>query len=118
MYWQTVCLIRAIAVAIVFFSRLATSAYFTQPPSFETADEAGNIKQTNNLGTVYTMGQKVQLTWYIPDSISPIGLKLVEWDTRKSVASFISKCQRSLSRWSPRNSRALSQLLVDVTLRG
>ncbi|KAJ0370659.1 hypothetical protein COL154_001033 [Colletotrichum chrysophilum] len=64
--------------------------YFTNPASFEL-DQTGAQITTQNLNTTYTLGQKVQLTWVVPN-VPYISLVLVHWgkDEGVPVASFIT----------------------------
>ncbi|KAJ0338690.1 hypothetical protein COL922a_005280 [Colletotrichum nupharicola] len=64
--------------------------YFTNPASFELDQTVAQIT-TQNLNTTYTLGQKVQLTWVVPN-VPYISLVLVHWgkDEGVPVASFIT----------------------------
>jgi len=76
----------AVAFALPF---LVSADYFTNPPSF-----VGNMVETQDLSTSFTIGQTVQLTWYLTNlSEQYISLKLVRWDVQPGVAiqSFISE---------------------------
>ncbi|KAF5509807.1 Pyridoxal phosphate homeostasis protein [Colletotrichum fructicola] len=68
----------------------AQGDYFTNPASFEL-DQAGAQITTQNLNTTYTLGEKVQLTWVVPN-VPYISLVLVRWgkDEGVPVASFIT----------------------------
>lgn len=76
--------------AVAFSLSFPVSAdYFTNPPSF-----VGNMTKTQDLSTSFTLGQTVQITWYLTNlSEKYISLKLVRWDINPGVAiqSFISE---------------------------
>ncbi|KAI8205881.1 hypothetical protein K4K54_001295 [Colletotrichum sp. SAR 10_86] len=73
----------------------AQGDYFTNPASFEL-DQAGAQITTQNLNTTYTLGEKVQLTWVVPN-VPYISLVLVRWgkDEGVPVASFITANDRN-----------------------
>jgi hypothetical protein len=70
----------------------ASADYFTNPPSFVTADNGTEVK-TQDLSTVFTVGQTVQITW--ATSIAYISLALAHWDVDSGVVltAFMSTCQ-------------------------
>ncbi|KAI8305795.1 Pyridoxal phosphate homeostasis protein [Colletotrichum sp. SAR11_240] len=75
---------------LCFCTSPAQGDYFTNPASFEL-DQAGAQITTQNLNTTYTLGEKVQLTWVVPN-VPYISLVLVHWgkDEGVPVASFIT----------------------------
>src|SRR5947207_12859869 len=85
----------AVAFSLSF---LVSADYFTNPPSF-----VGNMNKTQDLSSSFTLGQTVQITWYLTNlSEKYISLKLARWDIGSGVAiqSFISECpQRSGVRY-------------------
>lgn len=71
--------------------------YFTNPPSFVTAKD-GTLVKTQDLSTILTIGQTVQITW--ATSIADVSLVLAHWDINIGGvrAAFMSKCLHILSR--------------------
>jgi hypothetical protein len=78
------------AVIAFSFSFPVSADYFTNPPSF-----VGNMNKTQDLSTSFTLGQTVQITWYLTNlSEKFISLKLARWEPTGSefaVQAFISE---------------------------
>jgi len=79
--------------AFLFFA-FASADYFTNPASFTTGTDGTNV-QTQDLTYVFTLGQKVQITWFSPalDDVY-VSLTIGYWDQGSSgdvLAAFISK---------------------------
>ena len=65
------------AVIITSFPLLTFADYFTNPPNYANSVDGSQI-QTQDLSTVFTLGQTVQITWFAP-SLPNISLSIIRW---------------------------------------
>ncbi|KAI8211593.1 Pyridoxal phosphate homeostasis protein [Colletotrichum sp. SAR 10_76] len=95
----------------------AQGDYFTNPASFEL-DQAGAQITTQNLNTTYTLGEKVQLTWVVPN-VPYISLVLVHWgkDEGVPVASFITANDRNNGYYTWPSIASIGRHWKSMTLR-
>lgn len=68
------------------FPLLTFTEYFTNPPSFVNSDDGIQIK-TQDWSTIFTIGQKFQITWFVP-LLPNISLSLIQSET--TIRSFFS----------------------------
>lgn len=72
------------AVIVTSFPIFIFADYFTNPPNFVATDG----EPTQDLSTKFTLGQEVQITWFVP-KLSKISLSLAHW-SGGTITSFLS----------------------------